>query len=91
MVIYFRGQVFAHLGVVAGRHVILKEGGEGMGLVTDSADAEQVGREGLGGGPRATQGAISSISVWGSYSPKAQGSSLCRSVGPDCQGGRPTC
>ena len=35
---------------MAARCVILKEGGEGMGLVTDSADAEQVGREGWGGG-----------------------------------------
>lgn len=51
VVIYFRGQVFAHLGVMAGRRVILKDGGEGMGLVTDSADAEKVGREGWGWHP----------------------------------------
>ena len=51
VVIYFSRQVFAHLGVVADRCVILKDDGEGMGLVTDSADAEKMGREGWGWRP----------------------------------------
>ena len=32
---YFVGQVFTYLGVMAGRHMIHKDGGEGMGLATD--------------------------------------------------------
>lgn len=35
VVMYFVGQVFTYLGVMAGRHMIYKDGGEGMGLATD--------------------------------------------------------
>lgn len=32
---YLGGQVFTYLGVMADRHMIYKDSGEGMGLATD--------------------------------------------------------